>query len=622
MPGLCGFVAANANSPLPALEPMLDALRYGRATVVESHAETNARLGCVHLGTGRQQTLYKSPEVVVMFSGYLTEPPIPPGANGADPSAAARYIHNLYLAHGEAMMGQVAGTFAFALWDRRTQTLLLASDRLGLRPIYYAEHAGVFRFASEVKGILAEATFPRRPNRAAVADFFYYSYIMGDKTLFEDVHLLPPASILRYQDGRWAVSSYWDIPFPERYPHHSDRWYDDLIYDAMQAAVKRMVYPGLRYGLSLSGGLDSRWIAALLAQIQPESLAVTVGIPGSDDTPFAEEVAARTGLAHQYWELSPTFVAELAESYVYIVDGMYNLMCTEEFPLSARIGDYVDVSVGGFLGDCLFGHEVNPVSACLRKRDVKRYWLWRTKGGRLSQPLMAEIFGERAAQEMTAMAMDSLQSSIRAAPTDRGFQISQYVNIRHRQRRFINIAQVAKLPYVDIYHPIADGEVLAAALQLPPRQLILERAYRRAMATHFPELAEVPWTFTLTPPTVSVPTIVLKKAAQITLGRWLSGTPLGTHPLIRPRRYYVRYSSWTRGPLRSFIEKTLLSPEANATGLFDLDGLRTVVSDHMEGRRDVTTFLGGALAIALWTRLFYAPSTPIRPDGLDNSNWK
>jgi asparagine synthase (glutamine-hydrolysing) len=617
MPGLGGLVSTDTHAPIPSMEPILHALRYGGARVTESYADNIVGVGCAHLGTGKQQALYQSAQVVVAFFGYLTQPSVPPGADESDPAQAAHIVHDLYLAHGEAMPRQLAGAFAFALWDRRTQTLLLVNDHLGLRPIYFAEHAGVFRFASEVKVLLADPTFPRRLNRAAVADFFHYSYVMGDKTFFEDIRLLPPASVLRYRDGHWQVSRYWDMPYPEHYPHHPDRWYDDLIHDAFQSAVKRMVRPNLRYGLSLSGGLDSRWIAACLADVEPKTLTFTVGIPGSDDTPSATAVAARLGLANHYWEVSPTFVAELGETFTYIADGMYNLFCIEEFPLTVRVGDYVDVSVGGFLGDCLLGHETNPLSARLRRRDVKPYWQWRTQGDCVSRPLMAQVCGERTTNEFAALAADSLQSSIAEAPCERGFQISQYVNVRQRQRRFINSAQVAKLPYAGIYHPIADDQVIQAALQLPPHQLMLESAYRRAMATYFPDLAAIPWTFTLTPPTISVPGVILKKAAQLTLGQWLRKTPLGSHPLIRRRRYYANYYLWSRGPLRPFIEETLFSPEANATGLFNPDGLRTAVRDHMDGRRNHMTFLGGALAIALWARLFYTPSTPIRPDSLE-----
>jgi asparagine synthase (glutamine-hydrolysing) len=622
MPGLCGITSNRTDSPTPDLNPMLRTLSYGRATVTEHHREKTIALGCAHLGTGGQRALYKSPKAVVVFFGHLTRPPIPPGADGSEPAMAARQIHDLYVEHGESMLDQVAGAFAFALLDRRTQVLLLVTDHLGLRPIYYAEHAGLFRFASEVKGLLADPAFPRRLNRAAAADLFHFSFVMGEKTLFQDIHLLPPASVLRYQQGRWTISRYWDLPFPGHYPHRTDRWYDDLIYEAMKASVDRMVRPGLNYGLSLSGGLDSRWIAALLAQVQPESSAFTLGTPGSDDTPPAMEVAKQTGLRHHYWELSPAFVPDLAETYMYLVDGMDHLWHMEELPLTVRVGDYADVSVGGFLGDGLFGYEINPISACLRKKDVVRYRLWRTRGGRPAPQLLAQAFGERTGQELTALAIDSLEKGFAEASCQRGFQTIQYYDLRQPERRLANVAQLAKLAYVDVYHPIADHEVVQAALQLPASQLVTERAYRRAMATHLPEMAAIPWTFTLTPATISAPGVLLKKAVQLTLGKRLRGTPLGNHPLIRTRRYYVNYTASSRGPWRSFIEDTLLSPDVNATGLFDLEGLRTLVGEHMAGRQSLTTFLGAALVIALWTRLFYAPAVPVQPRSLDSETWQ
>ena len=622
MPGLCGITSNRTDSPTPDLKPALRTLSYGRATVTEDHQENGVALGCAHLGTGGQRALYRSPQVVVVFFGHLTQPPVPPGADGSELATAAHHIHDLYLEQGESMLDQVAGAYAFALYDQRTQTLLLVTDRLGLRPIYFGEHAGVFRFASEVKGILADPAFPRQLNRAAVADLFHYSFVMGEKTLFEGIHLLPPASVLRYRHGRWSVSSYWHIPYPEHYPRRTAQWYDDLIYEALKASVERMVRPGLEYGLSLSGGLESRWIAALLSKVQPESSAYTLGTPGSDDTPSAMEVATQTGLRHHYWELSPTFVPDLAESYIYIVDGMDHLWHMEEFPLTVRVGDYVDVSVGGFLGDGLFGYEINPISACLRKKDVVRYRLWRTRGGRPAPQLLAQAFGEQTGQELTELAMDSLERGFAEASCERGFQTIQCFDLRQAERRLANVAQLAKLAFVDVYHPIADQEVVQAALQLPASQLVTERAYRRSMATHFPKLAAIPWTFTLTPATISATGVVMKKALQLTLGKRLRGTSLGNHPLIRARQYYLDYAASSRGPWCPFIEDTLLSPDANATGLFDHTGLRTLVRDHMEGRQNLTTFLGAALVIALWTRLFYVPAVPEQPRSLDIENWQ
>ncbi len=223
---------------------------------------------------------------------------------------------------------------------------------------------------------------------------------------------------------------------------------------------------------------------------------------------------------------------------------------------------------------------------------------------------MTRVFGPKTYEELKAMAMDSLGQCIAAAPSDRGFQVVHHVNLRHRQRRYINIAQLSKLAYVDTYHPLADSQVIHATLQLPPAQMMLERAYRRAMATYYPAMAEIPWTFALMPPRVSVPTVMLKKALQFTFARRLRSTRFSSHPLLRQRKYFSAHISWSRGPIRSFIEETLFSAETEAIGIFEPDGLRAVVKDHMDGELNLGEFLGGALSIALWARLFYLPVTP------------
>ena len=122
------------------------------------------------------------------------------------------------------------------------------------------------------------------------------------------------------------------------------------------------------------------------------------------------------------WEMSSSFVADLGETYAFISDGMDNLWHMEEFPLTVRVGDYADVSVGGFLGDGLFGYEMNPISARLRKQDALKYRLWRTRAGHPSPELMARVFGEQKGQELTALASESMRECFEAIPSDRGFQ--------------------------------------------------------------------------------------------------------------------------------------------------------------------------------------------------------
>lgn len=612
MPGLCGTYALNPHSPAPDLDTMLDALTYGRATVTERYHGNQANLGCAHLGTGGQQALYESPQAIVVFYGYLTQPAIPPGAGEADPAAAARHVHDQYLEREDLFLGDLMGAFAFALWDKRTQTLFLANDRLGMRPVYFAEHEGVLRFASEVKALLVDASFPRRLDLVAASEFFHFRYILGDRTFFEDIRLLPPASCLRCRDGRWRIERYWEPTYPDCFPRHRDGWYDQQIYEAVCAAVERMIRPNLRYGISLSSGMDSRWIAAILGEIRPDTQTFTFGgtVTSTAEVDVAGQVAALIGLKHHDLALSPGFIAEHAERMAYISDGMHSFVDSQEFPLTLLISNHVDVAVGGFMGSGFFGQ--NPIYHYLRAKDVCYVLQQRSRSFLPPRCAMERLFGFERYRDLASAADRELRAVVNEAPATRGCHIIHYEGIRQRQRRFTFCAQLLKTPYVDMYHPIADNTVWELTMQFPSSQLVYKRALRRALGTYYPELATLPWNKIPGSATASVPSILASEISS-RVRRLTRGT-LGLGRNAQPVPNSLDYSSWLRGPLRPFVEETLLSPEANATELFNPDGLSEVVRDHMEGRQDATLLLGLALPFALWTRMFYTPTTPLKPD--------
>jgi asparagine synthase (glutamine-hydrolysing) len=612
MPGLCGMYSLDHRSPVPNLAPMLDALAYGRATVRERYRGNQATLGCAHLGTGGQRALYDSPRAIVVFYGYLTQPAIPPGVGGAEPAEAAHYIHDQYLEREELLLKDLMGAFAFVLWDKRTQTLLLANDRLGMRPVYFAEHEGVLRFASEVKALLVDSSFPRRLDRVAASEFFHFRYVLGDRTFFEDIRLMAPASYLSCKDGRWRVAAYWEPSYPERLSRRSDQWYDQQIYETLQAAVERMARPNLEYGISLSSGIDSRWIAAILSEIRPDTQAFTFGgtVTSAAEVEVASQVAVLTGLRHHRLALSPGFIAEHAEQITYISDGMHSFVDSQEFPLSIQMSRHVDVAVGGFMGSGFFGQ--NPIYHYLRAKDV---YSFRRKHSRSFLPphhVRQRVFGTEEYRDLARAADQELRAAIEEAPAAKGFHVTNYEGARQRQRRFTFYAQLLKTPYVDMYHPIADNTVWELTVQFPPSQLVYKRALRRSLATYYPQLAALPWNKVPGSATVSVSSILARQVYDRMKRLATSTSRLARNS--QPISNSLDYSSWLRGPLRPFVEETLLSPEANATHLFNPDGLREVVRDHMEGRQDATVFLGLALPFALWTRMFYTPTAPHRPD--------
>ena len=612
MPGLYGAISNEISSTTPVINAMLKILSYGRAVHSEDYRDDQIQMGCVHLRTGGQHVLYNSPQACVAFFGYLTQPTISPAVSADGANWAARCIHDRYIECGEKVFLDLEGAYAVVIWDKRNRTLLLGEDRMGLRPIYYAEHHHTFLFASEVKAFLVNPTFPRQLDRVAAACFFHFRYLKGERTFFEDIHLLPPASFIRWRDNKWDIVRYWTPVYPDSFPSHPDSWYDEQIEATLKAAIKRADCKDLRYGISLSSGMDSRWIAALMSDLQPGTHSFT--FQGAFTSPAEVEIARRvadlTGLEHHHMDLSPNFIADFAHNITFISDGMQSLVDSQEFPLTLEMSKHVDVAVGGFMGSGFFGH--NPIFYFIPAHEVFQFQKQRMRAVLPPRAVLDRFFGKQTYADLENSAFLELQAANKEAPCKLGFQILSYEEINQRQRRFTFSAQLLKTPFVDMVHPIADRQVWDLSLQLPPSQLMYKRAFRRALARYYPQLAALPWNKIPGTATASVPSIFTRQVYNRVSQSIKTKLSLTKHN--RARFQYQDYSDWLRGPLRSFIEPILLSEEANASGLFDTDGLYGVVKDHFEGRLDITPFLGIVLPFILWTKMFYLPSIPRQPD--------
>ena len=206
-----------------------------------------------------------------------------------------------YAEWGVSMLERLNGMFAFAIWDRRTSSLLLARDRFGVKPLYYAEAGGRFRFASEIKALLVDPEVPRRPNNPRVLDFLAYGLSdHTEETLFAGVRQVPPGSYLQ-------VRPYMSVPT-------AVRWYTlrPAVPDGAPAGARiralfdRAVSLRLRsdvpVGVSLSGGMDSSsalCVAAALRSAEgldaPQSFSARSSDPATDEYSYTERVVSATG---------------------------------------------------------------------------------------------------------------------------------------------------------------------------------------------------------------------------------------------------------------------------------------------------------------------------------------
>jgi asparagine synthase (glutamine-hydrolysing) len=212
----------------------------------------------------------------------------------------------LYLAEGEACVRRLEGMFGLALWDARKQRLLLARDRAGEKPLYYADLGGELAFASEVKAILAYPAVERALDPVAAATFLALGYVLAPRTMRRAIHNLPPGHMLVSDTTGVRVTPYWraeDFAVRSPVPAVSRVTAAGAVRDAMRQAVARELIADVPVGIFLSGGLDSSLLTALAAEHFEHggifTYTVSFGNPSYDESAPAALVASRFRTAHR-----------------------------------------------------------------------------------------------------------------------------------------------------------------------------------------------------------------------------------------------------------------------------------------------------------------------------------
>jgi asparagine synthase (glutamine-hydrolysing) len=218
-------------------------------------------------------------------------------------------VLHLYEAYGPQCVTHLRGMFAIAIWDERLQRMFIARDRLGIKPLYYAETNGHFVFASEVKSILAlEDTIDTAVDWTAMDSFFAYSYVPAPHTIFKGIRKLLPGHRMLIQNGQTSIEQYWDLSFSDQSVASEEQLADEFL-SLFDDAVDMHLLSEAPVGAFLSGGMDSSLIVALMSQSAMDPVKTfSIGFGGelgnfTDERPFAREVSRRFGTEHTEFEL-------------------------------------------------------------------------------------------------------------------------------------------------------------------------------------------------------------------------------------------------------------------------------------------------------------------------------
>jgi len=500
---------------------------------------------------------------------------------------------------------KLKGAFNIITWDWKEKQLTVINDRYGLRPIYYSQNNNGLYLASEVKAILTCNDVSKNVDHSAIASLFFFGFVMGNKTYFESIKLLPPASLLVFKNNEISISNYWDFNFLDKNEGKTQDYYEKMIGDLIIQAVERHVKDGVRITVPLSGGLDSRAILASIGKEYYPINTVTFGTKDMDDVKIAKRVSDASGVNHHYLEILPEDIISSAKKIVNITDGMISFLHSTGNMKFELIRDYTDVCLDGMQP---FGSFFSPFAIFRRKEKL-------LITDHLFQPISKHL--------AKSLFTDSYYKKIKDYPKEIIGDISEKCNFKsvgniidysiatQYVRRFVNYGNLVKRAHVEVRSPFFDNDLVDFIINTPPHERRYQYLYTRTFSRLFPELSKIPWEKTGLPinatDTFAKMTLhLIKKHLKKKLGTINKNPTDNRYSRASSVNLFAKYTQWSRENenLTNFIRRTLLNGKGYSRSILNIKTVEHVLEEHIKGRRNHIELISRLLTFELWSQLF------------------
>jgi asparagine synthase (glutamine-hydrolysing) len=368
MCGIAGVATRGSTPPRELIGAMCDVMRHrgpdGEGIYVEPGVGLGMRrLAVLDLVTGDQPVTNEAGTVHAVFNGEIynyqeLRAELAGKGHRFRGTGDSEVIPRLYEEHGLAFLARLNGMFAIALWDSRLQRLLLARDRMGIKPLYYSTHGGNVWFASEVKCILAGGGTARGIDPLGVDQLLTFEYTASPTTLFEDVKKLPAGSWLTVGGGKLHQGRFWSLPVIAPSPVTDVRELTERVRTTLLTAVRRQLASDVPLGAFLSGGIDSSILVAAMKEVAPSpplTFSIGFGDPTYSELRYARAVAEHCGTRHHEEILTPDYLSLLPEVISQLDQPIADFSVFPTLLVARMARRRVTVALGGDGGDELFG---------------------------------------------------------------------------------------------------------------------------------------------------------------------------------------------------------------------------------------------------------------------------
>lgn len=584
------------------------------------------RLSIVDVANGAQPMSNEDGQVWLTFNGEiynhadLRSGLIARGHRYRTRSDTETILH-LYEEKGARAVETLHGMFAFAIWDAARNQLLLARDRLGIKPLYYAMTERELLFASEIKAILAVWNQRVEMNPAAVPELLATRFLSGEDTLFRGIRRLAPGHTLTWAPGDRMVSRrYWQMPLAAGEPASAFAEAADDLRQRLIQSVRRHLMSDVPLGVFVSGGLDSSALAGLAATIIKEPLrtfAVGFAEAEANELPYARAVARQIGSRHHEMLVSPEDYFDSLPQLIWQEDEP--IAFTSSVPLyfvSQLASRHVKVVLTGEGADELFlGYNRYRVTYWNEKLGAPYFAV---TSGRLREQVRS-LVGRLPAR----LRRWSLRSFLGLEPGLRSLYFDNFALFPDRLREpLLAMAAPGRDPFAEGLRYVASGP-----------GTVLDRMSRADLHTYLHELLMKQDQMSMAASIESrVPFLddaliehVVAMPASLKVRGWRTKAVLreAVRDLVPPEvltrkkiGFPVPIGGWFRGRFWPVVEEFVLGPRARARGHFDPCAVRRLAGEHRAGVVDHGDRLWLLINFEIWHRIFRegeAPGDIMRP---------
>ncbi|HET7590138.1 MAG TPA: asparagine synthase (glutamine-hydrolyzing) [Solirubrobacterales bacterium] len=565
------------------------------------------RLAIIDLQTGDQPIAAEAGDVHVTCNGEIYNfAPLREELRSRGHAFATRsdseVVAHLYEERGPGCLEALQGMFAIALWDAGAERLLLARDRLGVKPLYWARVGDGILYASEPAAILASGLVEPRPDPAALREYLTLQYVPPPRSGFAGIHKLAPGERLVFAAGEATVERWWQLDF-ERRREGSDREALEELDELLARATRERLVADVPLGAFLSGGIDSSLVVSYMAEAGGRVRTFSIDFPEArfSEGEHARRVAAIYGTEHEERVLEPQMVPLVADAVRFAGEPFADSSAIPTLLLSRMTRERVTVALSGDGGDEAFAgyrrylvartaERLGPAAAAarlLQRSGLPGQLPPAARQLRRAIDAFALPPPQRYASMMSHFAPTELESlctpdflaaagdpwsawrqTLAPPPLD---GVDRYLALDTATYLpgdlLLKVDRMSMADALEVRSPFLDYRVHEFAAALPERLKLRGRTTKWALK---------------------------KLAAQ-------RGLP---PDLVNRRKqgFGVPVGTWLRGPLRPWLEDLLLEPASLGRGYFDPVRVRRLVGEHLDGSADHTYRLWNLAVLELWHR--------------------